>query len=61
MRTNWSESMPRREVRFNTTLSPREVTMLKELAEKYGLTMSDVVRLIIRNAYANNQNLQVSA
>ena len=43
--------MPERDRQLNIRVTPTELHMLSELAESFGLSQSDVVRQLIRNAH----------
>ncbi len=43
----------KRSFRLHMLLSGYEHTLLAEICEEYGLTMSDVIRLLIRKEYAS--------
>lgn len=43
--------MPERDRQLNIRVTPSELQMLSELAESFGLSQSDVVRQLIRNAH----------
>jgi|HubBroStandDraft_6_1064221.scaffolds.fasta_scaffold2133237_1 hypothetical protein len=50
-----------RDRRFNMLLSEDEETMLRELAEEQGVSASDVVRTLVRNAHRSLHAISASA
>jgi hypothetical protein len=46
--------MAARNIRFNMLLSEDEDVMLRHLAEKRGITSSDVLRTMLRDAFARD-------
>ena len=51
---------PDRDRQFRMNLSDEELQMLKELAEKQGLTASDYLRMLIRNEHGQQVGLRFS-
>jgi hypothetical protein len=49
---------PDRDRQFRMNLSDGELQMLKELAEKQGLTASDYLRMLIRNEHGQQVGLR---
>lgn len=44
--------MPEREKLFNVRVADNEMTMIRELSEAYGLSLSDTIRQLVRRAHA---------